>query len=55
MTFTADNKPETVCYVLGNHQQLDTLKNGFFTVEGAVYWFVGTELPTVFAQNILRH
>ncbi len=53
--FDADNNPSTVCYVLGNRKQLDTLKGQNFTIEGAVYWFEGTDLPTIFAQNILRH
>lgn len=55
VSFEANNMPQTVCYVLGNRRQLDALKNSVFTIEGAVYWFNGTELPTVFAQNILRH
>ncbi len=55
VSFTPDNKPRTICYVLGNSRQLDSLKGGFFTIEGAVYWFEGTSLPTVYAQNILRH
>jgi len=55
VSFTSNNKPVTVCYVLGNSRQLDSLKGGYFTIEGAVYWFNSTALPTVFAQNILRH
>lgn len=55
VSFSSDNKPRTICYVLGNSRQLDSLKGGFFTIEGAVYWFEGTSLPTVYAQNILRH
>lgn len=53
--FSASGKPETVCYVLGNNRQLDSLKGDTFTIEGAVYWFNSTTLPTVYAQNILRH
>ncbi len=53
--FDDDNNPSTVCYVLGNRKQLDSLKGQNFTIEGAVYWFEGTDLPTIFAQNILRH
>ncbi len=55
VSFTPDNKPRTICYVLGNSRQLDSLKGGFFTIEGTVYWFEGASLPTVYAQNILRH
>lgn len=55
VSFTPDNKPVTVCYVLGNSRQLDSLKGGFFTIEGSVYWFNSAVLPTVYAQNILRH
>ena len=55
VSFTPDNKPKTICYVLGNSRQLDSLKGGFFTIEGDVYWFEGTGLPTVYAENILRH
>jgi len=55
VSFGPNNMPQTICYVLGNRRQLDALKNSVFTIEGAVYWFNGTELPTVFAQNILRH
>ncbi|NLB68926.1 MAG: SH3 domain-containing protein [Lentisphaerae bacterium] len=53
--FDQNNNPVTVCYVLGNRQQLDTLKGQNFTIEGTVYWFKDTALPTIFAQNILRH
>lgn len=53
--FSPDGKPETVCYVLGNNRQLDSLKGNVFTIEGTVYWFNSTTLPTVYAQNILRH
>lgn len=55
VSFTPENKPVTVCYVLGNSRQLDSLKGGFFTIEGSVYWFTSSVLPTVYAQNILRH
>ena len=55
VVFTVSGQPQTVCYVLGNNRQLDSLKGSTFTIEGAVYWFKDTDLPTVFAQNILRH
>ncbi|MGI5868322.1 MAG: SH3 domain-containing protein [Kiritimatiellia bacterium] len=54
VVFTGD-QPKTLCYVLGNHRQLDSLKGATFTIKGAVYWFADTHLPTIYAQNILRH
>lgn len=55
VVFSPSGQPQTVCYVLGNNRQLDSLKGSTFTIEGAVYWFKDTDLPTVFAQNMLRH
>ena len=54
VAFDGDS-PRTLCYVLGNSRQLDSLRGGRFTIEGAVYWYNGTSLPTVFAQDIMRH
>lgn len=53
--FDPAGHPQTVCYVLGNNRQLDSLKGSRFTIEGPVYWFKNTTLPTIFAQDILRH
>ena len=52
--FDPAGEPVTVCYVYGNTRQLDAMKGQSLTVTGAVYWFRDTELPTVFAQEILR-
>lgn len=52
--FDAKGDPQTVAYVYGNTAQLDGLSGSFLTVSGAVYWFKGTALPTVFAEGILK-
>ena len=52
--FDAKNDAETVAYVYGNSAQLDAMVGTALTVNGAVYWFQETALPTVFAQEILR-
>ena len=52
--FDAKNDAETVAYVYGNSAQLDAMVGTALTVNGAVYWFRETALPTVFAQEILR-
>lgn len=55
VVFDANRKPQTVCYVLGNQRQLDSLKGTLFTIEGTIYWYRNTEKPTVYAQSILKH
>ena len=52
--FDAKGSPETVAYVYGNSAQLEGFVGASLTVNGAVYWFRETALPTVFAQEILR-
>lgn len=52
--FDGKGSPETVAYVYGNSAQLDAMTGSALTVSGAVYWFRETDLPTVFAQEILR-
>lgn len=52
--FDANGTPTTVCYVYGNSRQLDSMKGDALTVSGAVYWFKGSSMPVVFAQEILR-
>ena len=54
VTFDEHSKAQTVCYVYGNSQQLASLRGESMTVSGAVYWFLGCDLPVVFAQDILR-
>lgn len=44
---------QTVCYVYGNDAQLSSLSGVSVVVSGAVYYFRGTTLPTVFAQDIV--
>ncbi len=53
--FDPSGESLTVCYVYGNTRQLDAMKGSSLTVTGAVYWFRETELPTIFAQEILRN
>lgn len=47
------NAAETVCWVYGNTEQLNSLRGSAMTVSGAVYWFKGSDIPVVFAQEIL--
>ena len=47
------NTPETVCWVYGNTEQLNSLRGSAMTISGAVYWFKGCDIPVVFAQEIL--
>lgn len=54
VAFDGNNKAQTVCYVYGNAQQLASLRGESMTVSGAVYWFLGCDLPVVYAQDILR-
>ena len=54
VTFSGNEKPQTVCYVLGNSKQLESFKGEFIVLEGAVYWYNGTKIPAIYAQNILR-
>ena len=52
--FVADDAaPQTVCYVHGNEEQLSGLRNRQLVVSGAVYWFRGTGLPAIYAQDIV--
>ena len=45
---------KTVCHVLGNTKQLESLLGSRLTVEGVAYWYAGTSLPAIFAQEITR-
>jgi len=45
---------KTTAYILGNSAQLESLIGGQFTFEGALYWYNGTDLPTIYAQEITR-
>lgn len=54
VTKNRDNRETTVAYVYGNSGQLTSFLGETLTVSGAIYWFRDTELPTVFAQDILR-
>ena len=45
---------KTVCHVLGNTKQLESLLGSRLTVEGVTYWYTGTSLPAIFAQEITR-
>lgn len=54
VSFDERSRPQTVCYVYGNARQLASLRGESMTVSGAVYWFLGCDLPVVFAQDILR-
>jgi hypothetical protein len=53
--FDAKGDPETVAYVHGNSGQLGEMNGSVLTIAGAVYWFKGTSLPTIFAQEIHPH
>lgn len=54
VTKNRDNRETTVAYVYGNSGQLTSFLGETLTISGAIYWFRDTELPTVFAQDILR-
>ena len=54
VSYDAGHRSKIVAYVYGNSRQLQSMKGETMTVSGAVYWFKETELPTVFAQDILR-
>lgn len=54
VSYDAGRRSKIVAYVYGNSRQLQSMKGETMTVSGAVYWFKETELPTVFAQDILR-
>lgn len=45
---------KTECYIIGNAAQLKSIVGQSFTFEGAVYWFNGTSIPTVYTQGITR-
>ena len=54
VSYDAGHRSKIVAYVYGNSRQLQSMKGETMTVSGAVYWFKETDLPTVFAQDILR-
>ncbi|MBO7298411.1 MAG: SH3 domain-containing protein [Kiritimatiellae bacterium] len=45
---------ETVCYVIGNGDQLKSISGQNFTFEGPVYWLNSTSVPTVYTKSITR-
>ena len=55
VVYDAANKQKTVCHVLGNTKQLESLLGAQLTIEGVIYWYNGTSLSTVFAQEITRN
>ncbi len=54
VSYDAGHRSKIVAYVYGNSRQLQSMKGDTMTISGAVYWFKETELPTIFAQDILR-
>lgn len=54
VSYDAGHRSKIVAYVYGNSRQLQSMKGDTMAISGAVYWFKETELPTIFAQDILR-
>lgn len=54
VTLNRAGRAVTLCYVLGNERQLNTLLGARLIVEGPAYWFRSSQYPTLLAEQIQR-
>lgn len=45
---------KTVCYIIGNTSQLDSLVGSKYQFSGKVYWFKRTTVPTLYTEGIKK-